>query len=175
MDQDDLTQEIGKHIKHYRNEQKISQHDLAERSCIAATTLSSYENNKRTPSLYTLAKIANALNVTIDELYYGRYDYTSTQRLTPGEEIANAVFVLWKNDSLNLERYNEPASRLSFNSYDHEIHHLIGALNEIRARKDTYNNPEMFLEEQLRSAATVMERLYEQRERILKSSYNLLK
>lgn len=50
-------------IKYYRNEAKLTQKDLAEKSGISLRALSNYENGTRTPSMEVIIKIAGALGV----------------------------------------------------------------------------------------------------------------
>lgn len=63
-----LSKNFGKRIKIERIKQEISQEKLAELSGLHRTTLGSIENGKTSPTLDTIAKIANALNLTISEL-----------------------------------------------------------------------------------------------------------
>ena len=63
-----LSKNFGKRIKIERIKQEISQEQLAELSDLHRTTLGSIENDKTSPTLDSIAKIANALNLTISEL-----------------------------------------------------------------------------------------------------------
>ena len=62
---------IGTRIHELREEKHLTQDKLAELSGIKNTTISAYENHKKTIGLYNLSRIAKAFGVTIDELYYG--------------------------------------------------------------------------------------------------------
>ena len=68
---DNLEKNIGNNIKEVRLSKGLSQEALAERCKFSNTTLSAYENGRKTPGLATTAKIAKALNVSIERLYYG--------------------------------------------------------------------------------------------------------
>ena len=59
---------LGEKIKYLREEKGITQQQLAEILNINRVTLSGYEIGRRTPDIYTLKKIANRLDVTIDYL-----------------------------------------------------------------------------------------------------------
>jgi transcriptional regulator with XRE-family HTH domain len=59
---------IGDNIKRIRIARKLTINDLAIKSKVARSTLSETENNKSIPSIDTAQKIANALNVNIDDL-----------------------------------------------------------------------------------------------------------
>lgn len=59
---------VGKNIRRYRKEKKMSQEKLAEFSYLSPTYLGMIERAEKTPSLTTLVNIANALDVTADML-----------------------------------------------------------------------------------------------------------
>ncbi len=59
---------IGKRIKKFRMERNLSQEKLAEIIAVYPHHISQIENGRRIPSVETLILIANALNVTVDDL-----------------------------------------------------------------------------------------------------------
>ena len=59
---------IGRRIKAAREKKKLKQHNLAALAEIAATNLSHIERGTSKVSLPTLVKIANSLEVSMDEL-----------------------------------------------------------------------------------------------------------
>ncbi len=60
---------IGDKIKQLRNEQGLTQDELARKSDLPYTTLTKIETNVITkPSIQTVVKIAHGLNLTIDNL-----------------------------------------------------------------------------------------------------------
>ena len=59
---------VGTRIKELREVKKMTQAELANRIGIASSTISSYENNMRQPSLDMLIKLAAEFNVTTDYL-----------------------------------------------------------------------------------------------------------
>lgn len=65
----DVKKLFGKRIQELRKSQKMSQEKLAEIIGIEANNLSRIENGKNYPTAENTAKIALALNVSIDELY----------------------------------------------------------------------------------------------------------
>ena len=65
---DNLSKNFGKRIKIERIKQEISQEELAELARLHRTTLGSIENGKTSPTLDSIARIANALDKTILEL-----------------------------------------------------------------------------------------------------------
>ena len=60
---------IGENIKKYRNKQGLSQEDFAKKSGVKYTTLTKIESNViKKPSVLIMAKIARALDVSIEDL-----------------------------------------------------------------------------------------------------------
>ena len=58
-------------IKELRDQKGISQEELAHRSGLSRTGMGFVETGKRWPRLDTLMKVAQGLNVTVDELLKG--------------------------------------------------------------------------------------------------------
>lgn len=71
---------LGERIAQTRKEQKLSQEKLAELADITATNLSHIERGKIKTSIETLVAIANALNITANDLLCDSLDY-STQEI----------------------------------------------------------------------------------------------
>lgn len=63
--------EIGKQIKKYRTEMKLSQDDLAEKIYVSRQTISNWENNKNYPDVKSLSLLSDLFNVTLDVLVKG--------------------------------------------------------------------------------------------------------
>lgn len=63
--------DLGKRIRKKREENKLSQAELAEKVRLSTQHISNVENAKSKIGLDTLVKIANALNCTLDELVCG--------------------------------------------------------------------------------------------------------
>jgi transcriptional regulator with XRE-family HTH domain len=63
--------EIGKRLKKFREDKRISQTELAESMDILPNQYGKVENGKVLPSLKTLVKAAEALEISIDEIVYG--------------------------------------------------------------------------------------------------------
>lgn len=62
---------VGKNIALFRNQRKITQSELADRLCVTRQAVSNWENEKTEPDIETLHKIAEVLEVSIEELIYG--------------------------------------------------------------------------------------------------------
>jgi transcriptional regulator with XRE-family HTH domain len=58
-------------IKELRDKKGISQEELAHRAGLSRTGMGFVETGKRWPRLDTLMKVAQGLNVTVDELLKG--------------------------------------------------------------------------------------------------------
>lgn len=62
---------LGKRIHYLRKQRGLSQEDLALECEINRNYLSDLERGRRNPSLLILDKIANGLNITLEELFKG--------------------------------------------------------------------------------------------------------
>jgi len=62
---------VGKRIKEIREKKSISQKDLSFSANLDRSYIASVENGKRNISIVNLEKIANALDVTLSELFKG--------------------------------------------------------------------------------------------------------
>ncbi|MGL4911535.1 MAG: helix-turn-helix domain-containing protein [Romboutsia sp.] len=63
--------EIGKQIKKYRTDIKLSQEALAERIFVSRQTISNWENNKNYPDMKSLLLLSSLFNVSLDILVKG--------------------------------------------------------------------------------------------------------
>lgn len=61
---------VGENIRKKREEQKRSQEDLAQALNVTRQTVSSWETGRTEPDLDTLHRIAQVLEVTVEELIY---------------------------------------------------------------------------------------------------------
>lgn len=59
---------IGENIKRIRAEKRITQKQLADALGVSQAMVAQYESDKRNPKMETIKKIADALEVSIDEL-----------------------------------------------------------------------------------------------------------
>jgi len=60
--------QIGNNIKKYRKGLNITQEEMAIKINIPRSTYANYENNQRTPNAVILLKIADALDVNVNDL-----------------------------------------------------------------------------------------------------------
>lgn len=61
---------IGERIRDGRKRAKMTQAELAQKVGLATITIRQYESGKRIPKIQTLVKLAAALNVPAESLYY---------------------------------------------------------------------------------------------------------
>ena len=62
---------IGKHIKQYREQRDMTQEALAERLSVTRQAVSNWECGKTQPDIETLHRIADVLDISVEELIYG--------------------------------------------------------------------------------------------------------
>ena len=157
---------IGSNIREVRQKRRFSQEKLAELCGISNTTLSAYENSKKIPNLTTVAKISRSLGVSVERLYYGEKAVQVNDEPDEGKRIVNAVYTLW---SLGVISYYESytagvmihydqseaiGTMLVLNKFKDQIRRLIGLLDEFKIRRNTYPDPQKYLEMVLASVAT---------------------
>lgn len=64
-----ITQRFGGRVRKIREQKKMSQMALAQKSGLDITTINEIENGNRDPMLKTIWKIANALEVKLPQLF----------------------------------------------------------------------------------------------------------
>lgn len=69
---------IGNRIKYYRNEKGLSQEDLGAIVFVTGKHLSYLETGTKVPSLELLISIANALDISADDLLVDNLTHTSS-------------------------------------------------------------------------------------------------
>ena len=67
----EIKSKVGKRIKEIREKKSISQKDLSFSADLDRSYIASEENGQRNISIVNLEKIANALDVTLSELFKG--------------------------------------------------------------------------------------------------------
>ena len=68
MDKDDFLKMLGKRIIHLREQQGISQAELARRCEKERQSIERLENGKINPSAYYLQEVAEGLGIKVNEL-----------------------------------------------------------------------------------------------------------
>jgi len=76
---------IGKRIKDCRLKKQLKQNELANKLNITLAKMCEYEKGVTVPSIPTISKIANELDVTIDFLVFGKLDKIAEHEITDKE------------------------------------------------------------------------------------------
>ena len=63
--------EIGKQIRKYRTERKLSQDDLADQVYVTRQTISNWENDRNYPDIRSLVLLSNVFGISLDILVKG--------------------------------------------------------------------------------------------------------
>lgn len=63
-----MTTKIAENIKFYRRQIGLTQQELAEKLNGKKSLVSNYENGYSTPDIFTLCKLADIFDVSLDEL-----------------------------------------------------------------------------------------------------------
>jgi transcriptional regulator with XRE-family HTH domain len=70
-----VSDRFGENVLRIRQARKLSQENLAERAAVHRTQITLIENGRRQPGIETVARLAGALEVSIESLYEGiRWD-----------------------------------------------------------------------------------------------------
>ena len=93
---------LGKRVREYRNRANITQNELAEKAQIDNNNLSRIERGETTPTLETVLKIANALNITPNDILLENYDCPN---ILLDNEISKLLDGLSPNDRLKIIEY----------------------------------------------------------------------
>lgn len=64
-----ITERFGNRVKKLRTQNKLSQLELAQKAQLDLTTINEIENGNREAMLKTVWRIANALDVTMSEMF----------------------------------------------------------------------------------------------------------
>lgn len=63
-----MSEKLGRNLKRIRSAKNMSQGDIARALGIDRGYISNIENGKRNPTLATITKLAEALNVSVNDL-----------------------------------------------------------------------------------------------------------
>lgn len=77
--------EFATQVKKYREQQNLSQEELADKLFISRQAVSKWENGDGTPDLEKLVALASVLNVDLDDLVLGKN--TASQTTEPKSSI----------------------------------------------------------------------------------------
>lgn len=164
MNYHELETTIGERIRFYRKAKNMSQLELYKKTDIPNSAISNYENGNQKPELMTVAKLATALEVSIDDLFFGDIN----ERFIASEEdeaavIVNCICKLWEtgvlriwqgeNFSKEINHYIMDSFMISIEKYHMEIVRLLKGLRDYDAHKDSYSDAESVLKSLKESSA----------------------
>ena len=101
--------EIGRQIKKYRLERKMSQEELADKVYVTRQTVSNWENDKNYPDINSLVLLSSLFGVSLDVLVKG--DLKEMEEMIKKEDIK-------KTESKCVDLYDTSCSDHSF---DHTV------------------------------------------------------
>lgn len=78
--------ELGRQIKKYRAEAKMSQEELADKIFVSRQTISNWENDKNYPDIKSLVLMSEVFHVSLDHLIKG--DLEKMKREIDAQEYA---------------------------------------------------------------------------------------
>ena len=81
----ELSSEIGKRIRNYRTQLKLSQEELAERCTLHPTYIGQVERGEKNATIESISKIAAGLNVPLSTLFENLEGTAASERSCAGE------------------------------------------------------------------------------------------
>lgn len=151
MNYHELEISIGERIRFYREAKKMSQLELARKTEISNTTISNFEKMRQKPSLMSVARLSQALGVTIDDLFFG--DINERFIVTAEDEaavIVNSICKLWENGVINIWQGEEFGDLINhfmpdghyivMSRFQSEIVRLLKGLREYDTHKEFYTD-----------------------------------
>ena len=157
---------LGKNIREVRTSQGLSQVALANKCGFSNTILSQYETGKKEPGLYTIARIARELNVSIERLFYGDENISFiSAHADSGKKIVNSFRLLWFEGLIKTWHGGEPFmpgsdSRerkvkysVDFVKYGDQIMKLLSFLCDYQDTVKVYDEADSLLDKQCESVA----------------------
>ena len=151
---------LGKRIRAAREALNMSQKDLYDKTKIKDSMISDFERGVREPSTANLAKIAHALDTTMDKLYFGD-ESTSFIESVPdrGMQIVNCFTLLFLSGTISKvedeSEYGMGGTQPHVNLWNHAwaVKRLLGNLDEYKRNILTYPDPGVYLEQIKKSVA----------------------
>jgi len=102
-------QNFGVNLKRFRMEKGFSQEAFAAEIGVHVTNLSKYERNKSIPSLEIAEKMANVLDISLDQLVYGEHNQKAQMQIKDSELLQ----LFNKTQQLSTEQRNTVMDLLS--------------------------------------------------------------
>jgi len=80
--------DIGRNIAKYRKAQSLTQNALCDRLHVTRQTVSSWETGRTLPDIQMLLSLAEALDVSVEQLIYGRDIKAESRDISPYKKLA---------------------------------------------------------------------------------------
>jgi transcriptional regulator with XRE-family HTH domain len=87
--------QIAARIRQVRLEHSLSLEDLAAKAGLSMSLLASFEDGQEVPSLETFDKLAEAVDVSVQRLFYASSDTELTPWLTPRPTLQELIDESW--------------------------------------------------------------------------------
>ena len=136
------TDSVGKRIKYLREKNCLEAQKLAQDLQVGKSTLSNWENDRRTPDLETLKKIANYFNVSTDYLLLEDEDYTKKDNDYFGFLIRNSDNILSPEQKAYFNNVEDKEKEY----FNIKIKKSLNLLKELASGKDPKDLKELFKE-----------------------------
>ena len=147
---------IGRNIQIVRKEKGMTQRELYEATGISTSQLSSYENGKQMIGLVSLAKIAKALDTSIDRLYFGKPSEAFLNEAEDyGETVVNCFRKLKDLGIVSSVSHDSIATGGSahLKTCTYELQRMFQTLRDFERHKEFYPNENDFLNQLYQSIA----------------------
>ena len=147
---------IGRNIQTVRKEKGMTQRDVYEATDISTSQLSAYENGKQMIGLVSLAKIAKALDTSIDRLYFGKPSEAFLNETEDfGETVVNCLKKLKDLGVVSDVKHTTASCSGSAHliTCAYELERMFQTLKEFEFHKEFYPNEKAFLDQLYQSVA----------------------
>ena len=137
-------------LKNRRKELKLSQSALGENVGVSGAYIQQIENNLKNPSIDTLTKIANALDVSVNDLLSENNSFTPTDEFYEWESFSDAtqkfvriLDILGYQISLNADTVAIDSSKYSLKEFEKTAQKVYGKISEQTIHEIGYINAVM--------------------------------
>ncbi len=141
---------IGRRIKEARKAKKLTQAQLSRITGIGISSISDFENGKKSPGIDSFGELSKALNTSIDHLYFGSDSVSFIEKVSSrGEKIVNCIYELFAEEVISEVIYdaNDSPTYLNIACYWDQVDDFISSLGRFRRTRDTYPDPEAYIEQ----------------------------
>lgn len=141
---------IGERILNARKSKGLTQARLSALTKIPDSSISEFEKGRKMPGIDSFAKLAVALDATIDQLYFGDGSTSFIEKSTSkGSKIVNCIYELYQEGIINdtTRDMRDENFYLDVVRCRRQIDRLIDNLNQFESVQDTFPDPELYIEQ----------------------------